>query len=128
MSTFTSAIIKLGTSLFNKIAGLQACKLIKKRFQHRCFPVKFEKFLRTPLYRTPSVTASASKAENGWCTFWWHPEGLFIWERVLRLVGKIISTRSRHNVNFHQQKSSIHMSWMFPCLNKFSSTADWDLS
>ena len=34
-------------SLFNKYAGLKACNFIQKRFQHRCFPVKFEKFLRT---------------------------------------------------------------------------------
>ena len=32
-------------SLFNKVAGLKACHFIKKRFRHRCFPVKFAKFL-----------------------------------------------------------------------------------
>ena len=26
-------------SLFNKVAGLQACNFIEKRLQHRCFPV-----------------------------------------------------------------------------------------
>ena len=26
----------------------EACNFIKKRLQHRCFPVKFVKFLRTP--------------------------------------------------------------------------------
>ena len=31
---------------FNKVAGLQA-NFIKKRLQHRCFLVKFTKFLRT---------------------------------------------------------------------------------
>ena len=35
-------------SIFNKVAGLKACNFIKKRLQHRCFPVKFAKFLRTP--------------------------------------------------------------------------------
>ena len=38
-------------SLFNKVAGLQAfkvCSFIKKRLQHRCFPVKFATFLRAP--------------------------------------------------------------------------------
>ena len=34
-------------SLFNKIAGLQ---LYLKRLQHSCFLVKFEKFLRTPVF------------------------------------------------------------------------------
>ena len=35
---------------FNKAAGLrlQPCNFIKKRLWHRCFPVNFVKFLRTP--------------------------------------------------------------------------------
>ena len=33
--------------------------LLKKRLWHRCFPVNFTKFLRTPFFnRTPLVTAS----------------------------------------------------------------------
>ena len=32
--------------MFFKI-GLQACNIIKKRLQHRCFPVNIAKFLRT---------------------------------------------------------------------------------
>ena len=36
-------------SLFNKVAGLKTCNLIKKRFQRRCFLLKFLKFFRTPL-------------------------------------------------------------------------------
>ena len=27
-------------------------KFIKKRLQHRCFPVKFAKFLRTPIFKS----------------------------------------------------------------------------
>ena len=35
-------------SLFNKVEGLKACNfIIKKRLQHRCFPVKFVKFVKT---------------------------------------------------------------------------------
>ena len=30
------------------LTSLKACNFIIKRLQHRCFPVKFEKFLRTP--------------------------------------------------------------------------------
>ena len=45
-------------SLFNKVAGLNSCNFIKKWLQHRCFPVKFAKFLRTPFFhRTPPVSA-----------------------------------------------------------------------
>ena len=35
-------------SLFNKVAGLQTCNFIKKRNQHRCFPMRFAKFVRAP--------------------------------------------------------------------------------
>ena len=34
--------------LFNKVAGLRPATLLKKRLWHRCFPVNFAKFLRTP--------------------------------------------------------------------------------
>ena len=37
-------------SLFNKVAG-QACNFIKKRLQHRCFPVKIVKLVRTPILK-----------------------------------------------------------------------------
>ena len=36
-------------SLFlNKVAGLRLATLLKKKLCHRCFPVNFPKFLRTP--------------------------------------------------------------------------------
>ena len=37
-------------SLFNKVAGL-ACNVIKKRLQHRSFPVKFAKILRSTILK-----------------------------------------------------------------------------
>ena len=33
---------------FNKVPGLKPVTLLKKRPWHRCFPVNFTKFLRTP--------------------------------------------------------------------------------
>ena len=46
-------------SLFNKAAGQKACHFIKKKPQHRCFPVKYAKSLRNFFYhRTPPVGAS----------------------------------------------------------------------
>ena len=35
---------------FNKYADLRPATLLKKRLWHRCFPVNFVKFLRTPFY------------------------------------------------------------------------------
>ena len=37
--------------LFNKVAGLQACNLMKKRLQHRYFPINIAKLLRTPILK-----------------------------------------------------------------------------
>ena len=44
-------------SLFNKAAGLQVCNFIKKRLQHRCFPVIIAEFLRTPFLKTSGDNA-----------------------------------------------------------------------
>ena len=41
-------------SHFNKVVGLKASKTSKKRLQHKCFPVKSAKFLRTPLLQNSS--------------------------------------------------------------------------
>ena len=35
---------------FNKVSGLRPATLFKKRLWHRCFPVNFVKFLRTPIF------------------------------------------------------------------------------
>ena len=35
----------------DKVAGLKAFNFIKKKLQRRCFPVRFVKFLRTPILK-----------------------------------------------------------------------------
>ena len=39
---------------FNKVTGLTPATLFKKRHWHRCFPVNFSKFLRTPFLQKTS--------------------------------------------------------------------------
>ena len=39
---------------FNKVAGLRPTTLLTKRLSHRCFPVKFAKFLRTAFLQNSS--------------------------------------------------------------------------
>ena len=42
-----------------KAADLRPATLLKKRLWHRCFPMDFAKFLRSPFfYRTPTVAVS----------------------------------------------------------------------
>ena len=36
-------------SLFNKVAGLEVCNCIKRRLQHRCFPVNMAKLVRATI-------------------------------------------------------------------------------
>ena len=38
-------------SLFNKVAGIEACNVIKKRLQHRYFSMNIAKFLGTPILK-----------------------------------------------------------------------------
>ena len=37
--------------LFNKAAGLQVCNFIKKRLQHRCFPVIIANFFKNTYFK-----------------------------------------------------------------------------
>ena len=39
---------------FDKLAGLRPATLLKKKLWHRCFPVNFAKFLRTPFLQNTS--------------------------------------------------------------------------
>ena len=39
---------------FNEVGGVWPAALFKKRLWHRCFPVDFEKFLRTPFLKSTS--------------------------------------------------------------------------
>ena len=39
---------------FNKVADLSPATLFKKRLWHRCFPINFSKFLRTPFLQNIS--------------------------------------------------------------------------
>ena len=39
---------------FNKVADLRSATLLKKRLWHRCFPVNFAKFLKTPFLQNTS--------------------------------------------------------------------------
>ena len=57
--------------LFNKVAALRPATLLKRRLWHRCFPVNFAKFLRTPFLQNTSgqllqtITSIALKLPTG---------------------------------------------------------------
>ena len=53
-------------SLFNIVAGLTACNLIKKRLQHSCFPVNIAKFPRTAFLIEPLrwILLTEKKSKN----------------------------------------------------------------
>ena len=41
-------------SFLNKVAGLKPLTSLKERLLHRCYPVNFAKFLRTPFLQNTS--------------------------------------------------------------------------
>ena len=43
-----------GKHLYQSVASLRPATLLKKRLWHRCFPVNFAKFLRTPFFQNTS--------------------------------------------------------------------------
>ena len=47
-------------SLFDRVTSPPACNFMKKRLQHRCFPVKFTKFLRAPILKSICERLTAS--------------------------------------------------------------------
>ena len=49
---------------FNKAAGLSAATLLKKRLWHRCFPVNFAKFIRTPFFIEHFWTTASEPGET----------------------------------------------------------------
>ena len=49
-------------SLFATVAAPRACNFIKKKIQHRCFTVKFAKFLRAPFLQNTSGGCFLRKA------------------------------------------------------------------
>ena len=50
--------------LLKKVASLQAYNFIKKRLQHRCFPVNIAKFLRTAFLWNTSPVAAIEPTED----------------------------------------------------------------
>ena len=58
---------------FNEVAGWGSATLLKKRLRHRCFPVNFAKFLRTPILEYLLASAPKSKIK----TLEQHPWMLF---------------------------------------------------
>ena len=55
---------------FNQVAGLRPATLLKKRLWHRCFPVNFTKFLRTPILTEHLcwlILALLKKKLRSWC-------------------------------------------------------------
>ena len=64
-SNRSQVFLKIGViKTFPYFTGNHLCgsHFIRMKIQHRCFPVKFEKFLRAPfLYRIPLVAVSVFK-------------------------------------------------------------------
>ena len=72
---------------FNKVAGLRPTTLLKKRPWHRCLPVNFAKFLRTPFFtKHLRWLLLKSVTGDGWVK---NSEKLKTGERGLKFIEKI---------------------------------------
>ena len=49
---------------FNKVASLRPATLLKKRLWHRCFPMNFAKFLKTPFLQNISRRLLLQQTKN----------------------------------------------------------------
>ena len=56
---------------FHNVTGQKAAALLKKRLQHRCFPVNFSKFLRNLFQRTHSGDCFCKSSLYGWSRSKW---------------------------------------------------------
>ena len=74
----------------------EACNFIKKRLWHRCFPMNFAKFLRTPIYRAPLGDCFCPKS------------GLSSGLSICRWNLKSLAARNVSKVNLPQAYNSIH--------------------
>ena len=52
-------------SLFSYAGLSRSATLLKKRLRHRCFPVNFVKFIKTPFYWRPPVAVSSNFKATG---------------------------------------------------------------
>ena len=98
-----------------QVADLKACNLIKKRLQHRCFPLNIDKFLKTAFLQNTS-------------------DGCFLFNRdLLREFGIPISSfsPSAHEIHFQKEffegnlpfiPPNIIMSWV---RSVSTSTCNW---
>ena len=82
----------------NKVTGLQSCNFIKKKLQHRCFCMKFPKFLITSFLQSTS--------------------GGYFWE----LVWYMVTLKSLREVQFYRVVGIIHGGLGFVVFENWSNT------
>ena len=74
-------------SLFSKVASLETYKFIKKRLQHRCFPVNIKNFLRKfYLKNTTSGCFCTCNSPGIWLYKsgnWWHILNIILYVSII---------------------------------------------
>ena len=53
---------------FNRVADFRPATILKKRLEHKCFPVNIAKFLRTPILKNICERLLLQPAALGWVT------------------------------------------------------------
>ena len=118
---------------------LPAClpPLLKKRLWHRCFPVNFAKFLRTPFCRTPQGDCFwifyKKLASNNFNAKIWYENNAIRWHVILCLASsavKITYEEIRTNcLSKCKYLNSVIIYWNHPCLATFlAAMYSWAVS
>ena len=58
----------IGKLFFNRVADFRPATILKKRLEHKCFPVNIAKFLRTPILKNICERLLLQLAALGWVT------------------------------------------------------------
>ena len=93
--------------IFNRVAGLRSAILLKKKLWHKCFPVKFAKFLRTPFLQNPSASDwSYGFIGNVRLSLW---SLLKIFQKILFFVVVFLNDDILVFLKYHQCTISLHV-------------------
>ena len=91
---------------FNTVADLSPATLLKKRLWHRCFPVNFAKFLRTPFRKNTSGRLLLSKR--------FVPSEVFYKKGVLKKIQQFTGKRLFQSLSLNNVASLIKKHRCFP--------------
>ena len=85
-SSFYRTLLMAASVLFNQDASLKNSNVMKKRLQHRCFPVKSAKVLRTPFFTGHLWWLLLNKSRRSLWFIVRRSDALVIWHKPILVI------------------------------------------